>query len=673
MSRQFRAPAVPLTTVDPYFSVWSMSDELHGDFTRHWTGRRHSMTGLVVIDDTVWRFLGRVEPNPEHYYAEPPAMTQISVEIAPVSSVYTFEAAGIRLRVDFTTPQLAHNLSLLSRPASYVTFEVQSKDGRDHDVKIYFDVSAEWCVDSTNQAVVAQQMTDNGLRVMAIGHEQQDYLNRSGDDLRIDWGYFYLVVHDQPTAMTQIGPVTQRKEFAKSIAWEPYAGDFSFGPVNHDHPVMSCVLDFGLVGKLAASQFIVLAYDDIYSIEYFHVKLKALWTYQFSTTQDLLSAVVHEYDEVMRACRAFNRDLVSNAIQSGGQKYADLLSLAYRQAIAAHKLVLDENGAVLFLSKECFSNGCIATVDVSYPSIPLFLLYNPELVKGMMRPIFKYAASDVWPFNFAPHDVGQYPLANGQVYSGTRIEGQMPVEECGNMLVMMAAVCLVEGDVSFANENWSLISTWAEYLLNHGLDPDHQLCTDDFAGHLAHNANLSIKAIMGIVSYGLLCGMMGDKDKEQALLNTARQMTSTWEEMAREGEHYRLAFDQPGTWSLKYNLIWDVIFDTNVFDPRVRQKEVQWYFKMQNQYGIPLDNRRPYTKSDWLVWVASLSDNDEDFERLMDPLWDFVNESPDRVPFTDWYDTVTGRWIGFQHRSVVGGLFIKLLKDNWEKLTSHVD
>ena len=55
-----------------------------------------------------------------------------------------------------------------------------------------------------------------------------------------------------------------------------------------------------------------------------------------------------------------------------------------RQTLAAHKLVLDENGEVLYVSKECFSNGCAVTVDVSYPSIPLFLIYNPELVKGMI-------------------------------------------------------------------------------------------------------------------------------------------------------------------------------------------------------------------------------------------------------------------------------------------------
>ena len=153
----------------------------------------------------------------------------------------------------------------------------------------------------------------------------------------------------------------------------------------------------------------------------------------------------------------------------GNEAYARLLSLAYRQAVSAHKLVAAPDGRPFFLSKENNSNGCIGTVDVTYPSAPLFLLFNPLLLKGMMDPIFDYCRSDQWHFPFAAHDLGTYPLANGQVYGSNRLENQMPVEECGNMIILAAAVVEVEKNPEYARPHWDMLTKWAEYLLAHGL------------------------------------------------------------------------------------------------------------------------------------------------------------------------------------------------------------
>ncbi len=243
------------------------------------------------------------------------------------------------------------------------------------------------------------------------------------------------------------------------------------------------------------------------------------------------------------------------------------------------------------------------------------------------------------------------------------IERQMPIEECGNMLIMAAAVCLAEGKSDFASEHWQLLTQWAEYLKENGMDPGKQLCTDDFGGHLAHNTNLAVKAIIGIGSYGLLCGMQGMEQEKDEHLRLAREMAVQWEEMACDGDHYRLAFDVPDSWSLKYNLVWDTIFGLNLFAPEIRRKETAYYLAKRNRYGTPLDNRKTYAKADWLLWAATLADKREDFEELVNPLWDFLHESTPRVPFTDWYYTIDGRVVDMINRSVVGGLFIKILSD----------
>jgi hypothetical protein len=386
---------------------------------------------------------------------------------------------------------------------------------------------------------------------------------------------------------------------------------------------------------------------------------------------DLLRAALADYASLEEKARAFDRDLMADLTHAGGEKYAQLAALAYRQTIAAHKLAADFDNTPLFFSKENFSNGSIDTVDVTYPSSPFFLLFNPTLLKAQLEPILVYAGLPRWKFPFAPHDLGRYPLANGQQYgAGEASErDQMPVEESGNMLLMVAAIAQVEGNADFAKKYWPVLSKWATYLKEKGLDPENQLCTDDFAGHLAHNANLSIKAILALGAYGQLAKRLGDNNVAQQYHAMAQDFAKRWVGLANDGDHFRLAFDRAGTWSQKYNLVWDHLLELNLFPKEVVQKELAFYRAHQNRYGLPLDNRADYTKLDWLAWTASLTQSKEGFESLFSPAFDFANESPSRVPLTDWYDTKTGKQAGFQARSVVGGIFIQMLYDPaiWNK------
>ena len=229
------------------------------------------------------------------------------------------------------------------------------------------------------------------------------------------------------------------------------------------------------------------------------------------------------------------------------------------------------------------------------------------------------------------------------------------------MLLMVAALSRFENNAEFAGHYWQLLTKWAEYLKQNGLDPANQLCTDDFAGHLAHNANLSIKAILALAAYGKMASALGHADVAKEYHDTARNFAERWMRMAADGDHTRLAFDRAGTWSQKYNLVWDKLLDLHCFPESLATSEVAFYKAHGNRYGLPLDNRADYAKLDWLAWTASLSNSKSDFALLFDPAYRFATESPTRVPLTDFYDTKTAKKIAFQARSVVGGIFIRML------------
>ncbi len=622
---KLRAPAYPLVTIDPYFSLWSMADTLNGDTVKHWTGKPNTVYGSVTVDGEEKIFMGACDDAKK--------MTQTSVDVNAMSTIYTFTDGKIDLTVKFTTPLLADNLAIMTRPVSYMGVTYTSCDGAAHEVSLSVLASEELVMNEKGDDAVDCEIVDaDGIPCAKMGRHKQKILNRSGDDLRIEWGYFYLGIP---------------------------AGDMSY--FTCDEEKMTYVM--GKKTLTANEETVVLfAYDDIESLEYFGKHIKSVWNSDGQTILETIASAYEQYDALCAECDAFSDKLYLDAVKAGGVKYAEMLSLAYRQVIAAHKCALDEDGNIIFASKECFSNGCAVTVDVSYPSIPMFLLYNPELVKGMMRPIFKYAESDKWNFDFAPHDVGQYPLVNGQVYADNNINCQMPVEECGNMLVMVATTAIAENDASFAAAHWDTLTNWVKYLEEYGEDPANQLCTDDFAGHLAHNCNLSIKAIMGIASFSILNRMLGHTAEADKFMEEARTMAKSWAVRAANGDgSYRLAFDRPGTFSMKYNAVWDKLFGTNIFPAEVMQSELASNFKQINPYGMPLDNRADYTKSDWLVWTATMLNDDDDFERFIEPLWKAYHHSPSRVPMTDWYFTTTSLQRGFQNRTVQGGLFIKLL------------
>ena len=667
-----RPPATPLVIHDPYFSVWSMANTLTEDDTRHWTGVPQDLNGLVRVDGRTYRFLGRAD-------RKIPALQETSQQVTPTRTLVTMSCPQIELRLTFLNPALAGDLLEMARPVTYLTWDVTSRDGHPHDVTLYLDAAGSLAANDPGEDVVWSRGMIKDLDLLRVGTKRQPILERFGDDVRIDWGWFYLAVPTGQGPMQWVaGNQRYRQRFLESGKL-PEEDDLGAPrtPQSHHPPAPALCVSFplGMVGESTVSRHVLLAYDDLYSVEYMQTRLLPYWRKQFPNFAEMLEAADRDYPSLAARSSQFDAELESDLVRAGGPEYAAIATLAYGQAIAAHKLVEDSDGTPFFMPKENFSNGSISTVDVIYPSAPLFLLVNPALVQAQLEPVLRYAEMPRWKFPFAPHDLGVYPLANGQQYGGGEEteENQMPVEESGNIILLVDALARAQGNADYAKRYWPLLTKWASYLLVKGMDPENQLSTDDFAGHLAHNANLSIKAIEAIGAYAELAKELGFTEQAAQYQSAAKSMAAKWMEMARDGDHTKLAFDKPGTWSQKYNLVWNSILGLDLFPPQLAASEISFYQRNLNIYGLPLDNRATYTKLDWSIWTATLAADPQQFQALVHPVFKFLNETPDRVPMTDWYDTKTGRVVGFRARSVVGGVYIKMLADSamWQKWVSR--
>ena len=590
-ARALRPPAVPLVTVDPFFSVWSAADRLTDVETTHWTGAKQPVTVLLEADGRTWRLCGATP-------ADVPALPQLTTEVRPTQTVCTFAEGALRVELRFSTAKLPDDLDVFSRPVTYVTARVQGA----RTWRLKPSISAALATNDDAAPMVTNRTEVADLPAVSIGRRNQKPLGRRGDRLRCDWGWAWLV-----------GPSA------------PAAGESHF----------------------------LLAYDDVKSIRFFGRDLPAWWRRNGLAFTDMLAAALRDRADLLAKLDRFDAEFTRDLARVGGEKYAALACLSYRQSFAACKLVADPNGQPFYFSKENGSGGLIGTTDVFYPQLPHLLLTSPALAKATLAPTCIYAASGKWPYPYAPHDLGVYPVAEGQYYGmkkGQAVGGgdddtfRMPVEECGNMLIALAAVATAEGNAEFAGRWWGEVTKWAEYLSKFGYDPGNQLCTDDFAGHLAHNGNLSVKSIVALACYARLAEMRGERETAAKYAARAKGMVPQWIAAAKGGRHGAAKLvlgpchHPADTWAQKYNLVWDRILGLGLFPASVAEGELKAYRQLLLPYGLPLDSRLNYTKADWTVWSATLT-----------------------------------RYRGFIARSVVGGVFLPALYDRelWKKYASR--
>jgi hypothetical protein len=531
-----------------------------------------------------------------------------------------------------------------------------------------------WLTHDSNAVIQWDFNKTATLQSWSISRQEQLLFTENSD--RAEWGTFHFVAPvENDLTYQSAGSASLRKSFAANgTLLNTYESDFRGS--SDDEPVFAYSKLFSLDGNTTnGSTLFTLAFPQDPIVQFAgkdgYLPRRPLWTQYFDSAAEMVTFHYNDYANVSATASAFSKKLAEEATALVSSTYADIVALSARQTLGGTYFSGTPADPILNL-KEISSDGNFQTVDVIFPAFPFFLYLNPSWVSYLLEPLLENQMAGLYPNRYSMHDLGShFPNATGHP-DGT--DEAMPLEECGNMLIMALAYAQSLNSTlgASAAEDWinkggryALWKQWTEFLIDEALIPANQLSTDDFAGQLENQTNLALKGIIGIRAMSQLSEFMGYETDAKNYTDIAAKYLPQWKDLAisRDGTHTKLAYHWQGSWGSLYNAYADALLCFHISESPLVPHDIytiqsDWYELVHQRYGLPLDSRHLYTKSDWQLWVAAIS-SEETRNTIVQGLGSWVNETTTDRPFTDLYDSNSGAWpgINFMARPVVGGHF----------------
>ncbi|KAL1653985.1 hypothetical protein SLS61_003387 [Didymella pomorum] len=783
MSRasSLKPPILPLIVRNPYLSTWLQNarEEPWSKWPMFWTGDELGFGVLASVPETsnVYPLLGRphdsLEQSSEHYTVAFPKYKGAKYDASTTNLTYTIpappklasSASDLEITLSFLSPITPTSTLRQSIPAAYLSIHVQGS----FDVDVYVDVNGQWVSgkrDSLIEWGLSQQEaagSAKGLKTWSVKRQVEQIFTEEHD--QAEWGQLHFtgpsdVRHESGTS------ALLRQRFARTGTLQDEVDD-KFRAIMDEEPVFAFSKSFKLKNKSSVSSkstgesvlFTITHIQDPVT-QYASARgltfMKPLWKSWFPEDDKVIKFHYGDFANANSLASNYSEQLRIDAYQSGSTNYVDIVALSARQAMGATSFSGTPESPLLFL-KEISSNGNSQTVDVIFPAFPFFLYTNPRWLAYLLEPLLEHQLSGQYPNKYSMHDLGaHFPNLTG--HADGRDE-YMPVEECGDMLIMGLAlinsmsyssdadaqsIWSTVGDdtdktdsdekpfaltsisehngISHIDPTWGgaikgtkeakkwlegsydLWKQWTGYLVEDALEPHNQLCTDDFAGWLPLQTNLALKGIIGIKAFSEIAALMDRTGDAKHYLNISESYIEKWQEygISRDGGHAKLAYDWYGSWTTLYSLYADAVLCfhpsvtntssvasasdgeqragfaaggdqvqhplhpasrkpvTKDFIPHsIYKSQSKWYASVMQKYGLPLDSRHLYTKSDWEFEAAAVASKKVRSE-ILDRVATWLNETVTDRPFTDLYNTegdggFPGPW--FFARPVVGGHF----------------
>ncbi|KAI5367499.1 Putative six-hairpin glycosidase superfamily [Septoria linicola] len=676
-----RPPAIPLAVRTPYLSTWQAAGAdggnggyLAGQWPTFWAGQINGWAGLIRVDDETYTWMGKPDPLPK-------VVTQTAFEYTSTRSTFTMDVDGkVSMNITFLSPVDPKDKQRQGMPVSYMSVNVQSADGNEHEVAIYTDISAEWTSGDRDQIAEWSRGTASGqgeeqsgsVAYHKVWRQLQQEFSENSD--QASWGTWYYVTENDNGLSYQSGSdIDVRKKFVDDGELAN-SYDTNFRAINRDYPVFAFAKNLGSVGCSNVETVFTINLLQQNSVQFATAvdrveQVPAFWRASFG--DDELSAITtmyYDYQSGAAVSAALDVSVENDARAAGGEDYVAITSLAVRQAFASVQIAGTQDTNYMLL-KEISSNGNFQTVDVVFPFHPILLYMNADWMKMLLDPLFiNMEAPGLWPQDYAIHDLGDhYPNATGHADS---IAALQPLEECGNMLIMTLAYARRTNDIAYLNQHWDSLHKWAQWLIsNNSVIPFNQISTDDFAGPLANQTNLALKGIIGLKAASMIANMTGRQDDARDYDSRSRDWIQQWEQLANipsaSPPRTSLNYGDEDSWSLLYNLYADSLLNANLVPKRIYEQQSDFYPTVEQRFGVALDTRASRTKNDWEMFCAAIASTDTR-EMFLRDLVKFINETPTTGPVTDLYEVDTGNYpngMMFRARPVVGGWFSLLALD----------
>lgn len=691
--------AIALAVKSPYLSAWLATGQeggnggyLAGRWPQFWplqfsqspSVSKLEWAGLIRVNGRAYQFMGA--PNDDNIGNGNLQANQLSLNITSSRSIFVFEAAQVKFQVTFlSTLPTGNDLLRHSLPFSYLSIELlqsESSSSHGHDeIAVYTDIGSEWASGDPN-AEAKWSLDDSSHSVVyEVGRKYPLPFDERNEFA--EWGRTIYATNKASGLTTASGKASElRKQFTAM-------GKLN-GVQDQDYRVISDrSVGFGFALPLAQGQPAVFAIGHvrdpyIQSLEKVEgsnhssvmVEKWGYWRYQFQGAKDAVEFFLNDYSKAILASREIDQRIYADAIKMGGDGYAAIVSLSARQALGGTEVTIGKDssgrfdlGDVAAFMKGLSSNGDMSAVDMLFQQSPILLYLEPTLLKLSLEPILKYSESGLYPNLWTVHDLGKYPRATGH---NDGKDGAMPLEESGNVLIMMLTYHQVTKDAAFLTKHYKILQQWAQFLVDGGLNPVEQSTADSIAGALEKQTNLALKAIIGIRAMSEIARITGDENTASKMASVAQDYISKWMKLAvsSDSTHTKLAYQLNDSWSMLYNLFADRLLNLKLVPKSIYEMQDKFYPSVSNMYGVPLDSRVTWTTTYWQVFTAGASTSIQTRDLFINNLVKYVEANRVTGAFPDVYETKTAQFMGrsadstrsinFLNRPVVGGHFALL-------------